>query len=133
MARLHSQSVTAINIDNSGGTPADQKADVISLDFGVSAETHDTTTIGDTWREFTAGLKGGDEFDMRYFYDNAATTGIHVVMTGRLGVIGTLSWTDGVRTASMETLITRIGQPIEVGSMLIGTARHRLTGAVTFS
>ena len=133
MARIHSSQISSINLDNSGGTPADEKAETISLDFGVSAETHDTTTIGDTWREATAGLKGGDEFDHQVFYNNTNTTGIWAVLTGRLGVAGTLSFTDGTRTVSMETIITRLGLPIPVGSMLIATARHRITGAVTFS
>jgi hypothetical protein len=66
MARIHGKDLSLLNVDNAAGTAADFKADTMSLDFSVSAETHDTTTIGDQWREFTSGLKGGDEFRMRF-------------------------------------------------------------------
>ena len=95
MARVHGKDITSINIDNAGGTAADFKAETISLDFSASAETHDTTTIGDSFREFTSGLKGGDDVSHTFMYNNTSTTGIWAVYTGRLGISNTLDFTDG--------------------------------------
>lgn len=133
MARVHGKDLATLSVDNAAGTPASMLADTISLDFGVSAETHDTTTLGDDWMETTAGLLGGDEISHELFYDNTNTTGNWVVLTNRLGVAGTLSFGDGTRTVSMETVITKIGLPIAVNDMMKVSVTHKITGAVTFS
>ena len=133
MARVHGKDITSINIDNAGGTAADFKAETISLDFSASAETHDTTTIGDSFREFTSGLKGGDDVSHTFMYNNTSTTGIWAVYTGRLGISNTLDFTDGTRTVSMETIVTKLTMPIAVGDMIKCTATHKINGAITFS
>ena len=133
MARVHGKDITSINIDNAGGTAADFKAETISLDFSASAETHDTTTIGDSFREFTSGLKGGDDVSHTFMYNNTSTTGIWAVYTGRLGISTTLDFTDGTRTVSMETIVTKLSMPIAVGDMIKCTATHKINGAITFS
>jgi hypothetical protein len=133
MARVHGKDITSINIDNAAGTAADFKAETISLDFSASAETHDTTTIGDSFREFTSGLKGGDDVSHTFMYNNTSTTGIWAVYTGRLGISNTLDFTDGTRTVSMETIVTKLSMPIAVGDMIKCTATHKINGAITFS
>ena len=133
MARVHGKDITSINIDNAGGTAADFKAETISLDFSASAETHDTTTIGDSFREFTSGLKGGDDVSHTFMYNNTSTTGIWAVYTGRLGISNTLDFTDGTRTVCMETIVTKLSMPIAVGDMIKCTATHKINGAITFS
>lgn len=133
MARVHGKDITSINIDNAAGTAADFKAETISLDFSASAETHDTTTIGDSFREFTSGLKGGDDISHTFMYNNTNTTGIWAVYTGRLGISNTLDFTDGTRTVSMETIVTKLSMPIAVGDMIKCTATHKINGAITFS
>jgi hypothetical protein len=135
LARVHGKDLTSLNVDDTGGTAISLLDDTISLDFGVSGETHDTTTLGDDWREFTAGLKGGDEFTHNLFYDNVASTGSYVVYTRRLsdGNSATLDFSDGVRTASMETIVTKVSDPINVAEMRKLSVTHKLTGAVTFS
>jgi len=133
MARVHGKDITSINIDNAAGTAADFKAETISLDFSASAETHDTTTIGDSFREFTSGLKGGDDVSHTFMYNNTSTSGIWAVYTGRLGISNTLDFTDGTRTVSMETIVTKLSMPIAVGDMIKCTATHKINGAITFS
>ena len=133
MARVHGKDITSINIDNAAGTAADFKAETVSLDFSASAETHDTTTIGDSFREFTSGLKGGDDVSHTFMYNNTSTTGIWAVYTGRLGISNTLDFTDGTRTVSMETIVTKLSMPIAVGDMIKCTATHKINGAITFS
>lgn len=135
MARVHGKDFTSISMDDSGGTGREIKAEVISLDLKTSADTHDTTTIGDSWKEVTAGLKGGDEITINMFYNNAATAsgGTYLLVTGRLGVEGTLSVTDGTRTMSAETIVTGFSLPINVADMTKLSVTHKLTGTVTFS
>ena len=54
--RLHGKDLTVVNVDDSGGTPVLLKAETISIGEEVGVDTHDTTTIGDQWHEFTTGL-----------------------------------------------------------------------------
>jgi hypothetical protein len=130
---LHGKDLTTLSVDDSGGTPSSMLAETISLNFQASGETHDTTTMGDDWREFTPGLKGGDEITHELFYNNTNTTGSWAVYTGRYLVEGTLSFGDGTRTVSMETIVTRLSLPIPVGDMMKISATHKITGAITFS
>ncbi len=133
MARLHGSDLTTVSVDDAGGSPRDLKAQTIAINFQVGADTHDTTAIGDDWHEFTAGLKGGDEFTHEVFYENTDMTGTRQVYSGRLGVAGTFSFGDGTRSVSMETIVTRLSEPVNVGDMVKITATHKITGAVTFS
>lgn len=129
MARVHGKDLTSLSVHTQ-----DMLADTMELNFSVSSETHDTTTIGDDWREFTAGLKGGDEFDHTVMYDNTNTTGTWAKYTSILGAAGgTLSFGDGTRTVSMSTIVTKLSLPVSVGDMMKVTATHKISGAVTFS
>lgn len=135
MARVHGKDLSSLSIDDSGGTPVAMLTETISLDFGVSVETHDTTTLGDDWKEFTGGLLGGDSISHEMMYDNAASTGTYDFFMKRLidGRSGTLKWNDGTRTTSVETLVTGVSQPISVADMMMVTVTHQMTGAVTVS
>lgn len=133
MARVHGKDLTSLSVDNAAGTPGSMLAETVALNFEVSVETHDTHTMGDAWKEVTSGLKGGDEFSHELFYNNTNTTGPWVIYAARLGVEGTLSFGDGTRTVSMETNVTKLSLPIQVGDMIKITATHKITGAVTFS
>lgn len=133
MARVHGKDLTSVNVDDSSGAVTDLKADTVSVSFSVGVDSHDTTTIGDSWHEWTAGLKGGDEFTHEMFYNNTASTGTWALYTGRLGVTHTFSFTDGTRTVSMETLVTKLSLPVQVADMIKFTATHKINGAVTFS
>jgi len=133
LARVHGKDLTSLNVDDSGSTARDLLADTIGLNFSTSADSHNTTTLGDDWKEFTAGLKGGNTFTHEVFYDNTATTGTAEVYRGRIGVVGTFDFGDGTRTASMETVVTNLAESDSVADMIKLTATHQITGAVTFS
>lgn len=133
MARVHGKDLSTLTVDDSGGSPVSMLAQTTSLDFKHSVETHDTTTLGDDDKEFTAGLRGGDTFDHEIFYDNTTTTGLWAIYAGRLGLAGTLSFSDGTRTVSMETVVTALSLPVKVNDMIKVTATHQITGAVTYS
>ena len=131
MARVHGKDLTSLNVDDSGGTPRDLLAHTISLTFPQSADLHDTTTMGDDWHEFTAGLKGGGSVTHEGFYENTATTGPDAVYNGRIGVAGTLSFGDGTVTYSMETVVENYELNPTVADMMKFRATHRITGAIT--
>lgn len=122
-----------LDVDDTAGSTHAFLAYTKSLDFSVSAETHDTTTLGDDWKEFTPGLNGGDNVTHEMMYDNANSTGTYAFMFARLGVSGTLKFGDGVRTTTMETIITNVSQPISVGDMIMLNVTHQITGAVVVS
>jgi hypothetical protein len=129
MARVHGKDLTSLTLNSQA-----LLTDTVSLGFQASAETHDTTTLGDDWREAIAGLKGGDEITHELFYDNTNTTGTYAFLTGLLGAAATtLSFGDGTRTTSGSVIVTKVSTPINVGDMIKVTASYKLTGAVTFS
>lgn len=135
MARVHGKDLVYLDVDDTAGSTHPFLTYTKSLDFTVSAETHDTTTLGDDWKEFTGGLLGGDNITMEMMYDNAASTGTYDFFVKRLidGRSGTLKWNDGTRTTSVETLVTSVSQPISVADMMMVTVTHQMTGAVTVS
>ena len=133
MARVHGKDLSSLSVDDAGGTARNLLNETIGVDFSTSADTHDTTTMGDDWKEFTAGLKGGDTFTHEVFYNNVATTGTAAVYRGRVGVAGSFSFSDGTLTASMETIVTNVSESYSVADMIKITATHQVTGAVTFN
>lgn len=129
MARVHGKDLSALTLNSQS-----LLADTTALDFSASAETHDTTTLGDDWKEAVAGLKGGDDISHEMMYDNAATTGSWAFVTNLLGGAAvTLSFTDGTRTNACSVIVKAVSLPIAVADMMKFTATYQITGAVTFS
>jgi hypothetical protein len=129
LARVHGKDLSSLTVD-----AVNMLADTVSLGFKASAETHDTTTLGDDWREAIAGLKGGDEFDHVLFYDNTNTTGSWAKYTGMLGGAAvTLAFGDGTRSVSLSVLVTGLSLPIAVGDMMMITATLKATGTISFT
>ena len=129
MARVHGKDITALTLNSQS-----LRTDTISLDFKASAQTHDTTTIGDSAIEYTSGLKGGDEIEHEMFYDNTNTTGTWAFVTNLLGGSAvTFSFADGTRTVSVSVIVKAVSLPVSVGDMLKFTATYQATGVTTFS
>jgi hypothetical protein len=129
MARKHGKDWTTITF---AGTSI--KPDVVSIDFNVSAEMHETTTIGDQWKEFTSGLKGGDTITVNAFYENTATTGIWDLFTSRLGgTENNLVLGDGTKTITIPAIVQSCPLPIDVGDMVKFNPVLQVSGAVTFA
>lgn len=133
MARVHGKDLTILDVDDTAGSTVAFLTETVSLDWQVSAEVHDTTTLGDDWKESTPGLMGGDQIKHSMFYNNANSTGTYQFMMNRLGVSGTLKWSDGTRTTSAETIVTQVSTPISVADMTKLDVTHVLTGTVTVS
>ncbi len=109
-------------------------ADTLELNPPISVEMRDTHTLGDTWKEATAGLKGGDDWTLKMFYNNSATTGSWALLTGLLGSTATqLVFSDGTRSVSGQVLVSNVAPPITVGAMVLLNATLRLTGSTTLT
>lgn len=108
-------------------------ADTLSIDYQDQADTEDSTTLGDTAHEFTAGLTGGDDISWVLFYENTATTGTWAFLVGKIGVAGTLIIGDGTRTISFSAIVTKVSMPIQVANMIKFTATLKKTGVTTYS
>lgn len=132
MARLYGKDV-AVSVDNSSGTPVIMTSETTAISIEPGGDVHETTTMGDSWDEFTAGLKRGGDVIHELFFEDTATTGVWAVYVARLLVTGTLSITMGARSISCETIVTKLSPPMDVGNMVKFTATHKVTGAVTFS
>lgn len=132
MARIHGKDLTAVSVDDSGGSARALVAETLSVSFPQITETHDTHTMGDDWKEVTGGLKGGGDISHEFFYNNTANNTDHVY-SGRVGVEGTFTLTEGTVTYACETVVTDYTIEAAVGDMVKGTATHRQTGAITRS
>ena len=130
MSRVHGKDISTLTVDDSGGNARSLLANTISFGFPQRSAVHDTTTMGDDDMEFTAGLKHGATFTHEVFYDNSANN-VDVVYSGRVGVSGTFSWSDGTVTYSIETIVTDYTINATVGDMVKATATHQQTGALT--
>lgn len=129
MARVHGKDIATLTL-----ATQTLLADTIALNFKASAQTHDTTTIGDDWIEHTAGLKGGDEITHEMFYDNTETTGTWDYVSGLLGgAASELIISDGTRTITVDVIVKDVTMPISVADMMKFTATYQLTGEVAFT
>jgi hypothetical protein len=127
VARIHGKDISTLTL---GGQSL--LADTVSIGLKESTETHDTTTIGDDWREFTAGLQGGDDLSHELFYDNANTTGTWAYLSGKkaAGAAIELVVSDGTRTTTQNVLVTGLERTISVSDMVKINATYKATGAV---
>lgn len=129
MARLHGKDLATLTVNSQSFL-----ADTTALDFGISATTHDTTTMGDDWEEATAGLKRGDDVSHEMLYDNANTTGNYIFLSALVGGVAVpLSFGDGTRTTACNVLVKSISTPYKVNDMVMIKATYKPTGAVTIS
>jgi hypothetical protein len=129
VSRVHGKDLSTLTLNSQS-----LLADTIALDFGLSAATHDTTTMGDDWEEATAGLKKGDDVSHELFYDNANTTGSYYFLTALVGGAAVpLSFGDGTRTTACNVIVTGVSTPYSVNDMVKIKATYKPTGAVTIS
>ena len=129
MARLHSKSITACSVNAVSVLP-----DLVDLTWNDAADMHDTTTLGDTAHENTAGLKGGDAVSLNLFYNNTVTTGCYALLTGLLGGSAVaFSWSDGTRTTDVQVIVSKLSVAPKTGDMVMMTAELTKTGNSTYS
>lgn len=90
-----------IMLDDSGGTPRDITSSVKTIGgIGLAYDTVDVTTLNDSIKQYLAG-RGDSTIDLGLEFNNTATTGGHVVVSGLNGAntAATLTIQFGVRAA----------------------------------
>lgn len=133
MSRIHGKDLSTVSVDTAAGALTALLADTVAVDFSHAADTHDSTTMGDDAHEFTPGLLGGNTFTHEVMYDNAASPASWALYSARVGVLGTFTISDGVRTISMETIVTNLSVPFRVNDIVKFVATHLISGQVTYS
>ena len=120
---------TTIAVDNAAGTPVQMAGDTISLSFNVAAAAYDAAYLGEDWRVSYGGHVGNDDITHEVAYRNELT-GTYATYMGRLGKVGTFTWGDGVRTTTVDTIVTRVSCSATLTGILTLVVTHRVAGAV---
>ena len=139
MAKYGSNSV-GISFDNAAGSPVDMSQHVLTFNgIDIEAMTEESHSFGDSWVEnlFT-GLRKGADVNLGGFYDDAATTGPHVIFNdvGNTASVSagprtlTITW-GGSKTTSFETWIKNYKRIPSRGELTKYEVTLLLSGAVT--
>jgi len=82
-----------IEVDDSGGTPRVLSPYVDEIEpLGEEVSFLDVTGLNDTARRIISGVQVGQEFLLRGVFDDTASSGPDVVLSGIVGQIGTISY-----------------------------------------
>lgn len=124
---------TSFKLDNAAGTLTDISTKLNSLDFpGLSAETTETSTFGNTSKTFVVGLKSGT-ISFEGHYD--ATIDAHLVgvvaketISFEYGPMGTAT---GNPKYTGEAILTEYSVKGDIGSDVTFSGSLQITGDVT--
>lgn len=137
MAKYGSPSIV-IQVDDSGGVVRDVSQYILEeVAVAIEALLEESHAFGDSWREFLAtGLRQLGDITFGGFYDDAATSGPHVVFSGVHDAPATATRTitvtwGGGKTTSFEALIKSYTRRAVRGALTKFTAVMSPTGAVT--
>ena len=132
MAFVHGKS-TDFRIDNSGGTLTDISAYCDSVDFPQTVETAETTTFGDSSKDYIVGLK-----DSTISFSGKWDSVLDGVLAPILGQAATVSFQYGPAGSTVtnvkytgECFVTSYQVTGSVGDVVTFSAEAQVTGAVT--
>lgn len=105
------------------------------IDFKQSADSHDTTTFGQTGHTYAGGLTDGS-VSVSGIYDNTAVTGPRASFQASLAVVVPFKYRpEGVGTGKPETtfnvVITAYEESVSVADMISWSGECAISGAVT--
>lgn len=132
MAKYSSADHT-IEFDNAGGSLVDMSAYITDADpIETEIETEETTPFASAVETHaSAGVSKTNDITLKGFYDDAATTGPHVIFNAK-GSTRTLKYTwGGAKTTSVETIITAYKRLPKVKGLTGFEVKLLPTGAVT--
>jgi hypothetical protein len=116
-------------------TLTDFSAKTISVEASFEAEQVESTTFGDSYREYEQSFKNGT-IEAEYKYDTTIFGQLSAIYNGgdtvdfQLSPTGTAS---GAVKITGEMFITELGMPVEIGELLQMSVSFQVTGAVVFS
>lgn len=132
MAFVHGKS-TDFRIDNSGGTLTDISAYCDSVDFPQSVETAETTTFGDSNKDYIVGLK-----DSTISFSGKWDSALDAILAPILGQAASVSFQYGPAGSTVtnikytgECFLTSYQVTGSVGDVVTFSAEAQVTGAVT--
>lgn len=128
-------------LDNNAGSLINLSVFVSNVDFSRDVDVPETTVFGNAGdRTYVAGGLRNAGLSFSGFWDQTASTGVDVVLSGNLGATGTLSFQYGpAGTGTGNTVYTgesiltnySISQPVD--GVITYTADLNVTGAVSSS
>lgn len=124
MAKVTGLGMTALNLDDSTGTPQDIRNDVTNFDFSTPYATQDVTGVDKSATERLALLS--DHTGTLTGVFNPTTNRIVPVLTGDLRVVRTLAMTMATKSLASEVLVTDMGVNRAAGGELTVTAPYVL-------
>lgn len=107
-----------------------------NLEIGIEVDTAETTTFGDSWKEFIAGLAGAT-ISVSGSWDPTTTTGPASAITATLGSTPKtfIAEPGGAAVTQHRTgsaICTSYTETADVGDRVTFDAEFLVTGAVTF-
>lgn len=114
---------------------SDLSAYADNTDFPVSADVHETTTYGKSWKTKVGGLKAGS-FSVGGLYDATAVTGVETVLRPMVGTtvvfeVGPEGNAAGKVKYSGSCVVENYNLSAPVGDMIRWTASLQTTDTVT--
>jgi hypothetical protein len=112
----------------------DFSAKTISVEASWEAEQVESTTFGDTYREYEQSFKNGT-IEVEYKFDATIFAQLAAIYNGGDTVIFELGPTGTTATYVQiegSMFITELGMPVEIGELLAIPVTFQVTGAVTF-
>jgi hypothetical protein len=132
MPFVHGKS-TDFRIDNSGGTLTDISAYCDSVDFPQTVETAETTTFGDSNKDYIVGLK-----DSTISFSGKWDSTLDGILAPILGQAASVSFQYGPAGSTVtnvkysgECFLTSYQVTGSVGDVVTFSAEAQVTGAVT--
>lgn len=138
MAKYGPSSIT-VEYDNSGGTPVDITAYVLTInDVEVEELSEEVHPFGEQWESnMPVGVGRISDIELGGLFDDTATTGPDALFAGRIpeGPAATtrtltITW-GGSKTTSVETYLTKYARQADRAAITRYTVTLKPTGAVT--
>lgn len=137
MSKSKVAGISEFKCDNAGGTLINLRGyvDTISA-LGKQVAQLDVTTFADAAERVIAGIEESQEFTISGAFDDTATTGPDVVLSGRVGSLGSWEWSPmgtvaGSRKFSGEALCIRYTVTGEVKGRVQYEAAFKMDGSAT--
>jgi predicted secreted protein len=136
MAQRHGKS-GFFQLDDTGGTLRNISAYAQEITMSRELSTAEVTTFGDGSRDYLAGIKDGT-ISISGVFDDAATTGVDIVVGGDLAAVATRTWeygphgnTSGYIKYTGECIITSYETTTNFDDAVMFSLELQITGDVT--
>ena len=121
-------------IDNSGGTPVDLTAKIVSVGFPRTFDTEDVSTMGSTDKKHIA-TKRDATATIELIWDATLDAHMESIFDGREVTItyGPTGNTGGLISKVGEFILTSLGTPSEQGGVVKNSLTFQCTAGITSS